>query len=206
MVNPISNNKWLRFKKSGFTVVELMVTITIVVLVTGIVLVQYSSFNSSVLLTSQAYKTAFDLRETQSLAISSKGKNNNFREEYGLYFNMSLPTQYLLFQDVGDADVPAHYNAGEEIGGPTIVDPRFVISRMCVSTGAISACGGSATDVTTLAVTFERPDFDAAFYSTGPTVANVQTALVYISSIADVSASKIVRVSASGQMSVENLP
>lgn len=206
MVNTTSNKKGQSIKKNGFTVIELMVTITIVVLVTGIVLVQYSSFNSSVLLTSQAYKTAFDFRETQSLAISSRGKNNNFREEYGLYFNMSLPTQYLLFQDVGTVDVPARYNAGEEIDSPIIIDPRFVISRMCVSTGAISLCGGSATDVTTLAVTFERPDFDAAFYSTGPTVANVQTALVYITSITDASASKIVRVSASGQMSVENLP
>jgi prepilin-type N-terminal cleavage/methylation domain-containing protein len=58
----------------GFTLIELMVTITIVVLVTGIVLVQYSSFNSSVLLTSQAYQLAFDLREAQSLAISVRGQ------------------------------------------------------------------------------------------------------------------------------------
>lgn len=194
-----------RSKKSGFTVVELMVTITIVVLVTGIVLVQYSSFNSSVLLTSQAYKTAFDLRETQSLAISSKGKNNTFREEYGLYFNLSASGQYILFQDSDDL-IPARYEIGEEIGSPTIVDPRFQITQMCVSTSAVNVCGLGTQNVTTLAVSFERPDFDAAFYSTGPTVANIQTALIYISSINDAAVSKIVRVSASGQMSVENVP
>jgi hypothetical protein len=188
-----------------------MVTITIVVLVTGIVLVQYSSFNSSVLLTSQAYKTAFDLRETQSLAISSRGKNNTFREEYGLYFNQTAPGQYILFQD-RNAVVPAHYNSNpdpdldEAIGAPTIIDPRFTISLMCVATNAASVCGAGTTDVTSLAVSFERPDFDAAFYSTGPVIANIQTALIYITSISDNTSSKIVRISSSGQISVENAP
>lgn len=196
-------------KKSGFTVVELMVTITIVVLVTGVVLVQYSSFNSSVLLTSQAYKTAFDFREAQSLAISSRGRgtNNTFREEYGLYFNMSARNQYLLFQDVGNTIVPARYNFGEEIGSPTIIDPRFEISLMCVSASAVSECDGTTTDVSTLSVSFERPDFDAAFYATGTGVpASIQTALIYITSISDDTASKIVRISTSGQISVANLP
>ena len=191
--------------QAGFTVIELMVTITIVVLVTGIVLIQYSSFNSSVLLTSQAYQTAFDLRETQSLAISAKGKNNTFREEYGLYFNTTAPHQYILFQDNDDL-VPAQYDSNEAIGAPTIVDPRFQVSRVCVSTGAIETCGGGSTDVDSLAISFERPDFDAAFYSTGPNVSNIQTALIYITSISDASASKIVRVSTSGQISVGNTP
>lgn len=209
MGSPISNNIRQGLKKSGFTVVELMVTITIVVLVTGVVLVQYSSFNSSVLLTSQAYKTAFDLREAQSLAISSRGRgtNNTFREEYGLYFNTGAKSQYILFQDVGDIDRPARFNAGEQIGAPTIIDPRFEISGICVSASAVSVCDGNTTDVSNLAVSFERPDFDAAFYAPGLGVpASIQTALIYITSISDDTASKIVRISTSGQISVANLP
>lgn len=160
----------------GFTVVELMVTITIVVLATGIIMLQYSSFNSSVLLKSQAYLTAFDIREAQSLAVSVRGQSGpsaQFYEQYGLYFDMSKPHQYLLFQDDDDLNAgvdqnPAEYDAGEEIGVPYIVDPRFEIIDICAIVGSNTTCySDSGHTFSTLAISFKRPDFDAAFYAPG---------------------------------------
>lgn len=165
---------------SGFTVVELMVTLTIVVMVTGIIMVQYSSFNSSVLLTSQAYETAFDIREAQSMAISVRGQSSRFREEYGLYFDItsSNPNRYILFQD-NDANgnhSPARYHAGEQIGSPLLLDPRFVLKNLCATVGSTRTCYANDPSTTgevinsgfhDVAISFKRPDFDAEFYSAG---------------------------------------
>lgn len=166
----------------GFTVIELMVTITIVVLVTGIIMVQYSSFNSSVLLTSEAYLMAFDLREAQSLAVSVRGQSDEFREEYGIYFDITAdnPNQYLLFQDDNYIDFqdPAHYDFGEQVGVPYAVNPQFVISNICATNSSSRTCYADDPSTTgevvntafhDLAVTFQRPDFDAAFYSNAKT-------------------------------------
>lgn len=168
----------------GFTVVELMVTLAIVILVTGVVMLQYSSFNSSVLLTSQAYLTAFDLREAQSLAISVRGQRSQFREEYGLYFDMNAsdPAQYLLFQDDnsnGDND-PVQYNEGEEIGTPYKLDSRFVFKDLCVTTaGGSETCYSEDATMSSIAITFKRPDFDASFKGAG-VGGNIQSARITI--------------------------
>lgn len=143
----------------GFTIIELMITITIVVLVTGLVMVQYSSFNNSVLLTDQAYLTAFDIREAQSLAVSVRGQGAQFRGAYGLYFDTSVNSKYILFQDNGTIE-PAQYDANEEVGLPYKVDPRFVIADICGSSGGSQTCG-----LRSVAISFKRPNFDAAFYS-----------------------------------------
>lgn len=186
---------------SGFTVIELMVTITIVVLVTAVVLVQYSAFNSSVLLNSQAYKIAFDLREAQSLGLGSRGQGTEFREEYGLYFNKTSGNEnkYILFQDNGSA-VPAGYAAAEALGSPNVIDPRFKISNICVSAGTAPSCVAGTSAVNSVSITFKRPDFNAQIFSS---IAGVQTVDIYITSVSDPTSSKIVHVSTSGQITVQ---
>ncbi len=175
-MSSLHSGKQLHAHKRGFTVVELMVTVTIVVLVTGIVMIRYSSFNSSVLLTSQAYITAFDIREAQSLAVSVRGNANEFREEYGIYITMNTPTQYQLFQDddaIGEAS-PAQYAPSEAIGAPFRVDSRFSIVNICGTNSSSRMCfvdDPKTTDevinnnFSDIAISFKRPDFDAAFYN-----------------------------------------
>lgn len=195
LLTSIQNRK---IPAAGFTVIELMVTITIVVLVTGIIMIQYGSFNNSVLLTSQAYETAFDLREAQSLAIGVKrGNNANFREEFGIHFDLASPNQYILFQDSG-AGVPARYGAGEEIGTPYIVDPRFVISDICTTNTA----GTRSCSAANISVTFQRPDFDAVF---GPNInlGTVQSVEIIYATAGNLSNTRTVTISSTGQISVD---
>ena len=160
----------------AFTVVELMVTVTIVVLVTGLIMIQYSAFNNSVLLKSQAYLTAFDIREAQSMAVSIRGQGNEFREEYGLYFKMNSADEYLLFQDndTNGTYSPARYDTGEEVGLPYRVDPRFSIVNLCIKQGSVRTCYAEDPDTPTaesldpdlasLTISFSRPNFDALFF------------------------------------------
>jgi type II secretory pathway pseudopilin PulG len=206
-------NTELKENNQGFTVVELLVTIGIVVLVTGLIMIRYSSFNSSVLLTSQAYLLGFDVREAQSLAVSVRGNASEFHEEYGLYFNMTSPNEYLIFQDDdtnGDHD-PARYHAGEEIGSPYNLDSRFTIVNLCGTNSASRTCYASDPDTTgevvdtafsSVAISFKRPDFDAAFYNASKS--NLQSVEVHISARnGERPITKKVLIYASGEITID---
>lgn len=199
-MGPLLQKKKNTIIQKGFTIIELMVTITIVVLVTGIVLVQYSSFNSSVLLTSQAYQIAFALREAQSLAISVRGQGQVFREEYGIYFDINSPGVYRLFQDNGSSK-PALYNAGEEVGSPSIVDPRFTITDICFTNNLGQQCASSGSLADDLSVSFRRPDFDAVFGNAGGST-NITSATITIAPI-NGNGTRTITITTAGQISVQ---
>lgn len=200
----------------GFTVIELMVTIAIVVLVTGLIMIQYSSFNNSVLLRNQAYMTAFDLREAQSLAVGVKGQGAEFREEYGLYFDMDTQTKYLLFQDnetePNRSHYPARYNEGEEIGVPYRIDPRFIIKNLCATNSGSRTCLRDDLDPTTnetvnvnvraLAVSFRRPDFEASFHVPDTSITNIQSAEIIFGTASGVTERSVI-IYKTGQVSVD---
>ena len=198
----LSKKKMKKIGMQGFSLIELMVTITIVVLVTGIVLFRYSSFNSAVLLNSQAYFVAFDLREAQSLAISVRGRGDEFREEYGIYFDISTPNRYLLFQDEGGLSLP-QYDEGEEINAPYVIDPRFTIVDLCATPSGtgVESCyseGGPAT----ISVSFARPDFDAVMYGEG--IGELSSAKIVLGVSNDDSFRKVVEVTSAGQIAVQS--
>ena len=175
-------------RHSGFSLVELLITIAIISIMTVIVIVKYGAFNSSVLLKSQAYELALNIREAQTYAVSVRGEQGTFRDGYGLYFSASSPMQYFLFIDVHENEP---YDAGAEIGRALTVDPRFVISSIKSGTCV------SGTDVSALSVTFRRPDFDAII-STGSTYA-----CVTLATASGPSMTRSVEVSATGQITVK---
>ena len=57
--------------QNGFGLVELLVSISIMLLVTMVVLVNHESFNNGALLRSQAYEVALRLREVQLSAVGA---------------------------------------------------------------------------------------------------------------------------------------
>lgn len=165
--NHVSYVHRLRAKRQqGFSLIELMVTVGIVVLVTGIALVRYGSFNNAVILRSQAFELALDIREAQLAGVSvrpeegaSVANPSEFRGAYGVYFNTASPggeNAYLLFLSYDDS----RYDSGEAIGEPFIIDPRFVITE-------IVANGTCTTDAAS--VLFRRPNFNAIMWADGCT-------------------------------------
>lgn len=167
----------------GFSLLEVLITAAIIGIVTALVVVRYGAFNNSVLLKSQAFEMALDLREAQVFAVSVRGEASTFRQTYGIHFDTSTPNQYLLFIDTDEDDI---YDSGEEIGAPFVIDSRFSISQ-------IEMVGGSThSDVS---VTFHRPDFDARFSQSG------SAARITIAS--EDGDTRSVLVSSSGQITVE---
>ena len=146
--------------RAGFGLIELMVSISIMVIVAGIILARQDSFNGAVLLRGQAYEIAFAIREVQLNAVSASNSTGGdaFRSPLGVNFTTSagLNNQFVSFQDINNNYA---YDSGDiDIGQPSVIDSRFYIS-------AIEMVGGaSPTDASVL---FERPNFDANFSETG---------------------------------------
>lgn len=140
---------------AGFGLVELLVSISIMIIVTSIILARHDTYNSATMLRGQAYDMALTTREIQLLAVSATRDQVGFRNVYGLVFSTTNPNAYTIFRD-GDNDY--YYDGGEEFGQQGIIDPRFEVD-------AIRLIGGTSVD--TVAVLFKRPNFDALLYD-GP--------------------------------------
>lgn len=138
---------------SGFGLIELMVSISIMLLIAATLLARQGSFNGAILLRSQAYEVALSAREIQLNAVSAISIQNNYRTLLGLHFDTSRDATYRVFRDI---DNDGFHDANEEFGQQGTIDSRFELR-------AIRTIGDSYTG-TGLSVVFERPNFDARFF------------------------------------------
>ncbi len=186
----------------GFSLIELMVTVTIITLITALVMVKYSSFDSSILLNNQAFELALDIRETQVRSISVQagtGGSDVFSSNYGLYFDKGNTDEYILFQDLTEQAllVDGRFDEGaEEIGAPFTFDPRFVLNDIYVN-------NNPSITVNNASIIFQRPNFDARFGFSAPPGGSVSSVHIVIASVRDPSSKKTVSVYNSGLITVE---
>ena len=159
-------SKHLKIKSLGFSLLEVLVSITIITIITATVLAQYSGFDSTTLLRNQAYDIALSIREAQVLGVSVRGRDAQFRTEYGIYVD-STTNQYILFFDEDFSSNPT-YNSNDPTKTirSTALDPRFEIYDLI-------AGGSSGQDNVTIG--FQRPNFDAILLNdSGDTVNEVE--------------------------------
>jgi prepilin-type N-terminal cleavage/methylation domain-containing protein len=160
--------------KAGFTLIELMVVMAIMAIVTGVMLVNQSKFDSSTILRSLAYSVALSVRQAQVYGTSVLGTStpqaacNGFyasgvcyASAYGLYFTTGSPGQYILFADINSN---GKYDVGEDAKVFSL-GTGYSISQFCV-TGTnvgnpVTQC--SNTTISSLSIVFKRPNPDAFF-------------------------------------------
>ncbi len=184
---------------SGFGMVELMVSISIMAIVTGVIIVRQSSFNSAVLLRNQAYEIALAMREVQLNAVSTIGFSGEFRTVLGVHFDTSNDDTYRIFRD-GDGD--RYYDGvSEEFGVQSLVDDRFEVR------GIRTITNGVPTTRTALSVVFERPNFDARFFIGSSAEVNASSVEIDVSrrgitgdAITDV---RTIEITSTGQIAVQ---
>lgn len=142
----------------GFGLVELLVSISIMILVMGVILARNSAFNGASLLRAQAYDMALAIREMQLLAISATNDGGGgYRNVYGLVFDKSNPNRYIIFRDDNDNN---QYDSSpsELFGKQGIIDQRYRIDEV----NYLESSGETSKDRVT--VLFRRPNFDAVLY------------------------------------------
>jgi prepilin-type N-terminal cleavage/methylation domain-containing protein len=86
--------------RRGFTLIELMVVLAIIVTITTIALMNQSSFNKTLILANTAYDIALTLRSAQSFGIGSRATTlGTANAGYGLHFQTGTPGSFILFAD-----------------------------------------------------------------------------------------------------------
>lgn len=138
-----------------------MVSISIMLLVIGVVLARQDSFNGAVLLRSEAYEIALSAREVQLNSVSAVSIQGNYRTLLGLHFDTSNDALVRVFKDSTFPDPQANgfYDDGEAFGKQLNIDSRFEVR------GIFTINNNIRSAVSNLSVVFERPNFDARFFS-----------------------------------------
>jgi prepilin-type N-terminal cleavage/methylation domain-containing protein len=161
--------------KKGFTLVELLVTISIFAILTSVVLFSQAKFNSSILLTNLAYDTALTIRQAQTYGINIKnfvtldegtGKAINNFTPYGVHFETGENNNksFVLFADLNDSgvfsgDVTTCEPADGCVNRYNITRGNY-ISDICRSPG--SSGGEQCNDhIKSADIIFKRPNPDA---------------------------------------------
>lgn len=209
----------------GFTLVEMLVVLSIIAVVTTIALFGQTTFNRSVLLTDAAYTVALSLREMQTLGISSRKWGTVQNAGYGGRF-VPHTASYVLFADVGGGSPATNCPAGQalaaghpekkpgncvyNIGTDGIVNTYsfgrgFTVSRVCgtaLSNGTY-ICSTDASPVSALDVVFVRSDTTDTIMTAqqGGTSVQLSKAEIYVRDGEGVS-TRAICVSRVGQISV----
>lgn len=140
----------------GFTLVEVLVSLGIFAVLTGVVLSNYRGYNTNALFSNASEDIVLALRQAQVYGVGSKGEGSSFTTPFGVYFNEASPSQIIIFADIYPATVPpgdGKYNSGSDTPVETI-NWGSVITNMALSCSP-TPCDGTA------GVTFKRPNPDA---------------------------------------------
>ena len=133
---------------SGFTLVEMLVTIAIFIFMTALLVAKYGSFNDGTILTSMAYDVALTLRDAQSYGLNVQGYQSSsglgiqsFNYPYGIHFNATSPnnTKMTLF-----ADSYSYFVASQGLNEPFGV-PDGICTEGGFGSNMVQTCQKSAS-------------------------------------------------------------
>jgi prepilin-type N-terminal cleavage/methylation domain-containing protein len=144
----------------GFTLVELIVSVSIFVFMTAFLVVRYGTFNQGVIVTNAAYDIALAVRSAQSYGLNvmqSVDVVNPFKHGFGAHF--SPGAVFYTFSDVNDDGVQ---DTGEILSTSNLKKGIAIASIQAVC----SDLGPTTQNATVADVTFKRPDPDAIIKAT----------------------------------------
>lgn len=147
---------------AGFTLVELLVVIGIMVIISSMVLANYNKYGGVVVLEQLGYDVALTMRQAQVYGISvQRFQSSNFGAAYGVHVALSSANTYALFADAiqqnGKYDCPQPGTNNCELVEAYTISPGYTIHDLCAtSASGVETCGQSTIDVV-----FKRPEPDA---------------------------------------------
>lgn len=206
----------------GFTLVELLVTISIMAVITTIVISGQSQFNQTLLLTDTAYTVALSVREAESLGLSSRGVGGAFNVGYGVHFASAAPQSYIIFADTATTQATPSYcpvlttpaNSPETKSGNCLYDNAtenvqaytlnrgFTVSDFCGKDQTNTLVCASTSYLSALDIVFLRPNVYAVMTGMhGTTPVQLTCAQVTLAAPSG-GVTKTVRVTQFGEVSV----
>lgn len=192
-----------RCSARGFSLVELLISAAIITIISALIIVRFTTFDSSVLLKSLAYDVAASIRNAQSYSVSvlRDSSASSFRSAYGMDFRSVSPKTYTFFSYKNLSAVPQYGDGNSSDVSIFSIGKTMQIKDLCVND---TTCGLSQLDIS-----FKRPEFRAYFYAkdTSNTIyTNANSATIKLYSSADTSPTPAVwdvTVSLLGQITVK---
>ncbi len=193
-------------RERGFTLIELMVALAIIVVILGAALSSQSSFNRTLVLANTAYDLGLTVRYVETYGIGTRVTTTNPNVGYGLHFDAGTPGSFAMFADsapawggschtspstiVGAPDaVPGDcaYNAPGAPDGPPVatynLNNGITIANFCAQSFSGTSCEtGTTPAISTLDITFARPNPTAYFALNGTYAPSVSHACVALRS------------------------
>ena len=188
----------------GFSLVELLVTIGIFVIVTGVILFNFRSFDSRIVLDNLAYEVALTVRQAQVFGTSVKeaGAGSELFPSYGVFFSTFDDNAFTLFADVFpvlESGGDGKYGAGDILIDQFSIQKGNYISQLCGYVLATSSC----TPLDALHVSYVRPNPEGVVIGvTGSGDAQYSFAEVTLSTPSGEN-TKTVTIWANGQIAVQ---
>jgi len=164
--------------RAGFTLIEMLVVLAIIVIITTIVITSQGSFNRTLILTNTTYDVALTLRSAESYGVGSRAAGGMVNAGYGLDFNRGTPTVFTLFADAyptpssssvchptSDPGAPDakpgncsyESGSGETVTSYTLGRGISVNDFCAFSAGSWSCANSHGSSLSTLDIVFSRP-------------------------------------------------
>lgn len=143
------HQNWCR----GFTLVEVLVSLGIFAVLTGVVLSNYRGYNTNALFANASEDIVLALRQAQVYGVGVKGVGSSFTTPYGVLFEEGTSSISIF----ADSNSDGIYKPSDDLVIETINWPSNIKIRKNPDEGL--ACDGGTTP--NLWVTFRRPNPDA---------------------------------------------
>jgi prepilin-type N-terminal cleavage/methylation domain-containing protein len=186
-------------KNSGFTLVEMIVTVGIFAFIAVAIFVRNSSFNSSIILTNLAYEVALSIRQAQVYGLSVREfdpGSDRFDSGYGVNFNANNKVNYIFFADTDNDGI---YDGSGELLETYALRRGNVVGKFCATNAANRERCSDTGELSYLDITFMRPNPDAIIETSF--AESYKSATIHI--IAPNGNERVVSVQQTGQISIQ---
>ncbi len=148
---------------AGFTLTELLVVISLMLILTTVFLLRQQQFNSATVLRSLSYSIALSMRQAQAYGTSIRESaagafdTSTAARAYGVYFSTATPSSYVLF---ADANNNGRYESATDIVVQTFnLSTGYTIRTLSATTSTnVLRASPAISDLTLI---FRRPNPDA---------------------------------------------
>ncbi len=135
--------------KEGFTLLEALIVIGIVVIIAGVTLSNFPEFSERINIEQETGKLVLFLRKAQTFALAVREfqPGSGIFPSYGVHLSMDNTEKYFLFADLNSSNVFEEF-LGEFVE-ETIFKKRFQIAQICGNSQSIpeGPCSLSSADI-----------------------------------------------------------
>lgn len=155
---------FFKHKNAGFTLVEMLISVGIFTLISGLILANYPEFRSRNALDNLTAQVALVFREAQIYGISVRAENgSDFDTAYGVHIDLTSQTGNKEFIIFADKDRDRVFNPGGQNPDTVVETFRLTGGEYVESICAPSCVGADVVPVDSVTTVFIRPNPDAYF-------------------------------------------